>query len=174
MIEYCTEAIVLAKEDAGEADSRVFLYTPDNGLIIAKSKSTRKITSKLAAHLEPLNWSTVRLVNNKSWQIVDALRMKRLSNLRFLEVFRLVKEVSAAEQPDQWMWQLLKTLYDDDYNAAAAIAAVLKIAGFDPQEATCHSCQSEQPNSFLLNSAKYICQQCLYLSGDSEPSFKWS
>ena len=63
MLELVTEAIVLDKEDVGEQDSRVFLYTKDFGKIGAKATSLRKITSKLAAHLEPLNYATVRLVS---------------------------------------------------------------------------------------------------------------
>ena len=45
MLEIATEAIVLDKEDLGEYDSRVFLYTKEFGKVGAKATSLRKITS---------------------------------------------------------------------------------------------------------------------------------
>ncbi|MDP3901448.1 MAG: recombination protein O N-terminal domain-containing protein [bacterium] len=172
MIEHYTEAIVLDKEGIGETDSRIFLYTETMGKIVAKAKSARKITSKLSAHLEPLTWSAIRLIKNKDWQITDALRQHRLNNKQFLGIFRLIKDISPIEHADPWLWQLLKTLYENRYSADTASLAILKISGFDPKHANCHNCSHQQPEHFLLNSAKYICHNCWSASGMIEPTFK--
>lgn len=163
---------MLDKENSGEADSRVFLYTRDFGKVVANAKGLRKITSKLAAHLEPTTWSVVRLINGKSWQITDALRQRRLSNQRLSKVFGLVKEISPLEHPDPWLWQFWQTIYEDSYSPEAAAAAVLKITGFDHQHATCYNCHQSQPERFLLHSAHYVCDNCWGQLGDREPDFR--
>ena len=66
MQEHFTEALVLDKEILGELDYRVFLYTQQLGKIAAKVRSGRRITSKLAPHLEPLNFIQARLIEKNS------------------------------------------------------------------------------------------------------------
>ena len=70
MREYSTEGVVLDRVSSREADLRVTLYTRDLGKIIAKVKSGRAITSKLAPHLEPLNFVRLRIIEKNGFQVV--------------------------------------------------------------------------------------------------------
>jgi len=87
--EFFTEAIVLDREELGEFDSRIFLYTKILGKVAARAQSARKITSKLSAHIEPLNLVNARLVYGKNFQLVDALRFQKLGK-DFLKILRFV------------------------------------------------------------------------------------
>lgn len=171
MREVFTEAVVLDKEDLREADSRVFLYTENFGKIVAKAKSVRKITSKLAAHLEPLNLIKVRLVASRDFQVADALRVDRL-NLGILGVLRLVKEIAMENCADPMLWRILKRQYSQTTAPNELAGEILKIAGFDPALAVCRACQAEKPDNFLLNSAEYLCASCFGRSAGSERHFK--
>lgn len=157
--EFFTEAIVLDREKLGEFDSRIFLYTKNLGKVVAKAQSARKITSKLSAHIEPLNLVSVRLVYGKNFQLVDALRTQKLGN-DFLKILRLVKEISADNEPDLELWQLLKEQYQNPQAASLISRQILKIAGFDPRFATCQNCQSDNPSHFLFSNAQYLCRHC--------------
>jgi len=88
MQEYVTEAVVLDTVPSAELDVRVSLFTKKFGKLVARAKSVKKITSKLAGHLEPGNIIKIRLVEKKGLQLVDALKereVQSLSNSRELE-----------------------------------------------------------------------------------------
>ncbi|MDO8574288.1 MAG: recombination protein O N-terminal domain-containing protein, partial [bacterium] len=85
---YFNEAIVLDREPSGETDNRFSIYAKGFGKIVARGKSTRKITSKLSGHLEPGNLVKVRLIEKNGLQVVDALKSGKLgirsADLHFL------------------------------------------------------------------------------------------
>ena len=157
--EFFTEAIVLDREELGEFDSRIFLYTKILGRVTARAQSARKITSKLSAHIEPLNLVNARLVYGKNFQLVDALRFQKLGK-DFLKILRLVKQISADNQPDLELWQLLKRQCQDPQAIGLVSKQILKIAGFDPRFAACQNCQSGNPNHFVFADAQYLCGRC--------------
>jgi recombinational DNA repair protein (RecF pathway) len=152
MREYFTEAIILDREESGEQDSRVILYTPGFGKIIAHATSTRKITSKLSPHLEPLNVVQIRLIKKKRFQIGDVLRMHAFSKESF-RTFQFLTQVLPLEYPDQELWEFLKK---GNYEMNAVLTAL----GFDPRGAVCSQCNSASIISFSLEDAAYFCATC--------------
>lgn len=50
-----TEGIVLKRKNVGEADRLLTIFTKDNGKMQVKAIGVRKITSRRASHVEPLN-----------------------------------------------------------------------------------------------------------------------
>src|SRR3989344_7741215 len=102
MFEYSTEAVVLDKEPIGESDALVFLYTPGYGKVVARAKSARKITSKLAASLEPANIVSARVLSYGTYQIADAVSLERGASWRstpeslraLLHFLRSIKELA--------------------------------------------------------------------------------
>ncbi len=109
MKEYFTEAIVLDEENIGELDKFVYLYTEDLGLVRAKAKGVRRITSKRAGHLQPLKLVKVRLVEKNGLQVVDALTSDRAPKTETnLALLRFVKEMTFEFQKDRKIWLLLK------------------------------------------------------------------
>lgn len=166
MTEHYTEALVLDKEELADFDSRVFLYSRDLGRVIAKATSVRKITSKLAAHLEPGNFIKARLVQSDSWrfQVADALKTDFLPKTAdFINILNLVKELTAEGQADEELWDLLQLK-----NLSGA--KFLKILGFDNKFALCQNCGAENPAQFLLKELEYSCIPCFVKSG-RPPSF---
>ena len=70
MKEYFTEAFILDIQEKGEFDSLITLYTRDFGKIMAKAKSIKKIVSKSAGHLQPLNFANVRLIEKTVFRLL--------------------------------------------------------------------------------------------------------
>ncbi len=151
MQEYFTEALVLDKEPNGDLDSRIIILTKNFGKLIAKAKSARRITSKLAGHLEPTNFIKVRLVEKNGLQIVDALKTSRskipLADLYFLS------QLLAEGEPEPAIWDLL---FKKEFSWPKA----LKILGWDPDSASCASCPAKAA-SFHLKTQEFFCQKCL-------------
>ncbi|PIR87111.1 MAG: hypothetical protein COU11_02695 [Candidatus Harrisonbacteria bacterium CG10_big_fil_rev_8_21_14_0_10_49_15] len=169
MQEVSTRAIVLGSYPAGEADLRVTLYTEEVGKVRARVRSARKLGSKLAAHVQPLMLSHVRLVQKNTVQVVDALSIKNFKQdllesdlpkdrqhrrLReMLAVFRMVDEMTLDEQPDKALFALLA-------GGAVFGKEILSVLGFDPLHASCSRCGSAQAKHFNIADTEYLCARC--------------
>src|SRR5271167_182762 len=106
MQEYVTRAVVLDKEArGGHADARYSFFTERYGKIAARAKSSRKIVSKLAGHLEPGTLAAVRIIEQHGAQVVDALKFARagISMPDLAALNRLLGEW----EPDAELWQEL-------------------------------------------------------------------
>ncbi len=62
---YSTQAIVLNRRPYQEADSRISLYTLEHGKLDLLVRGARKLSSKLAGHVEPLNLLEVMVVSGR-------------------------------------------------------------------------------------------------------------
>jgi len=67
---YNTKAIILKKNELGEADSILTLYTPHRGKIRAVAKGVRRPKSKLGGHAELLTYSEMLLTRSKNLDII--------------------------------------------------------------------------------------------------------
>ncbi|MDP3061775.1 MAG: DNA repair protein RecO [Chloroflexota bacterium] len=72
---YRTEAIVLRQHPIGEADLLLTLFTPQEGKLRAVAKGVRKLTSKLAGHLEPLTRVELSLSVGQGLDVVSQAQM---------------------------------------------------------------------------------------------------
>ncbi len=155
MLEYVSEAVVLDREENGDLDVVSFIFTKKFGKLRAKAKSARKITSKLASHLEPGNLSQVRLVEKNGFQITDALKQVRLKvtppDLYFLN--QLLPEA----EPDFLLWE---ALVGKKFNWQA----ILKILGWDPALGSCEVCAKIAPEFFHLKKLDFVCERCVAIS----------
>jgi len=149
MQEYVTDAIVLRKDPLGDLDGRYMLFTKRFGKIVAKSKSSRKITSKLAPHLEPGMVTKVRFIETKGTQLVDALKSARvalpLDDLNFLN--RLLPDA----EPELALWDLLAS-------GGFTWAKTLGILGWDPEDAACVVCGVKRPSYFYIARQEFYCR----------------
>ena len=59
------QAIILMRKNIGEADRLLFAFTRERGLILIKARGVRKITSKLAPHIEPMQIVDLTIVEGK-------------------------------------------------------------------------------------------------------------
>ncbi|MDD5071775.1 MAG: DNA repair protein RecO [Patescibacteria group bacterium] len=69
---YCTKAIILGRTNFREYDSRTIIYSLDKGKLDLVVRGAKKIKSKLAAHLEPLNLTEVMVVAGKQFDYIGA------------------------------------------------------------------------------------------------------
>lgn len=157
MIEYSTKALVLDTENINELDKLICLYTEELGKVVAKAKSARKITSKLAAYLEPLNFIRVRLIEKNGFQIADALNFDKITaSPQNLAISRFIKEMTAELQPDKKLWRFIRQSAVKNFS----YRPLLKILGFDPDFASCQICNRQLVVYFSKNDQIFFCQRC--------------
>lgn len=162
MTEYFTSALVLDTEDSAELDKTIYLYTKELGKVVAKAKSIRKITSKLAGHLQPLNFVRVRLVKKNGFQVTDALTISRVKfSQEALAVLQFIKEMTFELQPDKNLWFLIKKTFQDlRDNKKISYQPLLKALGFAPDFARCHVCASKFVAYFSKTEQVFLCRRC--------------
>jgi DNA repair protein RecO (recombination protein O) len=162
MIEYFTKALVLDQENSGEFDKSIFLYTEDLGKVVAKARSIRKITSKLAGQLEPLNFIRVRLVEKNGFQVVDALAFNKIkASVPALELARFIKELTFELQPDRKFWLLIRKIFQDlKNNKKISYKPFLEALGFSPKFARCNVCASKFVVYFSKTEQVFLCRKC--------------
>ena len=152
MQEYVTDAVSLRKFSQGDLDGRYMLFTKRFGKIVAKAKSSRKITSKLAPHLEPGTIAKVRFIESPGTQIIDALKegttVATLLDLHFLGM--LLPE----SQPEPEVWKML-------LGSSFDWKSVLAVLGWDPEGAICASCGTRPGVHFYLPRQEFFCDVCI-------------
>ena len=170
MLEFVSDAVVLDKEPLGEADSRITLYTEKCGKVIAKATGGRKITSRLAGHLEPGSIVRVRIVGNRGGQIADALQWSAFSRTReSLALLRFTAQLAFEGDVDQGLWELLmRAPYE-----RVGVEDILRILGFDPREAACGSCGRTMPEYFDSREARFVCEPCMKRARLADGLFRW-
>lgn len=174
MYEWCIDGIVIDREDVGEADARLTLYTKEFGRISAKAKSIRKITSKLSAHLGLGDFAKVRLVGKNEemehLQLVDALRIRKSDFGHDLLPF--LKEVTFDREPDGRLWEVLTAMGKACVPAGRGKQEILQALGLDPALAWCAHCTMKPVNYFLASSHSFACHGCILKIGRNEVSYE--
>ncbi len=161
MEEYVTSALVLTKEPRGERDARYALFTERFGKIAGRTKSSRRITSKLAGHLEPGTITNVRFIEKNGTQIVDALKSSRADiSLRDLS---LLNDLLPDMQADVELWTDL-TQKPFSWNN------VLRTLGWDPRGALCAICQRKAV-FFFVPRQEFLCEPCVLKMGKNKLSY---
>lgn len=155
MQEYVTDAIVLKKEPLRDFDARYWFFTKKFGKIKGKATSARKITSKLAGHLEPGTLTKVRFVerngaNGNGAQIADALKVRMLGAP--LVGLHKLNSILPEGEPDAELWNEL-------IGGTFSWSGILRILGWDPQGAACESC-GRVVTAFFIPKQEFFCTAC--------------
>jgi len=162
--EHFTWGIVLKKELVGECDLMYSIFTWDIGKIKARATSARKILSRLAGHLEPGTFATIRIVRkNESGQfrMAEALCEHKTKSMQVINIFTLANDLIPLEQPDIKMFSFLKTLIIRGVDSkASSYATLLKLVGFDPLTAKCGICASKAIAYFSPQDIIFLCVSC--------------
>jgi len=157
MQEYVSDAVVLAKEDRGDLDHTVSVFTKLYGKIRGKTKSTKKITSKLSGHLETGNLVRVRFIEKGGLQIVDALKTEK-AKISHTDLHHL-NQILGEGEPDFHIWAALQRPFN--------WKVVLRILGWDPEEADCFKCGG-QAQTFHTKNQEFFCSSCASKIPESE------
>ncbi|MFQ5342424.1 MAG: DNA repair protein RecO, partial [Anaerolineae bacterium] len=74
---YRTPAIVLKRQDFGEADRILTLFTPAHGKLRVIAKGVRKTTSRKSGHVELFTYSNLLIAKGRNLDIVTQAEMIR-------------------------------------------------------------------------------------------------
>jgi DNA repair protein RecO (recombination protein O) len=66
-----TEAVILRRQDLGEADRLIVAYSPDRGKLRLVAKGVRRLTSRKAGHLEPFSRTSLLIARGRELDIVS-------------------------------------------------------------------------------------------------------
>jgi len=161
MQEYVTHAVVLDKMARNDADARYAFFTQRYGKIAARAKSSRKIVSKLAGHLEPGTLAAVRIIEQHGAQVVDALSAGAVAiPMRDLSA---LSNLLPEWQPDAELWHEITK-----HHSAAGDGAMwtwknaLAILGWDPRGAICTRCHTAARAAayFYMPRQEFFCASC--------------
>lgn len=99
---YRTEAVVLRRQDLGEADRLVSVYTPEHGKLRLIAKGVRRPRSRKAGHLEPFMRTSLMIARGRELDIIT--QAETLQEFRVLrrDLGRLAHASYAVELVDRF------------------------------------------------------------------------
>lgn len=175
---YRNEAVIIRRSDFGEADRLLTLVTP-LGKYRAIAKGTRKITSRLAGHIELFTHASLLLAVGRNLDIVtqstilqsfDTLRgdLRRISAAYYCA--ELIDRLTEEQDENRPAFDLLvATLYALDTTQHIDLVLrfyelhLLGYLGYRPQLHHCAACQealTEQTNRFSSTMGGALCPRC--------------
>ncbi len=132
---YKTEGIIIKRNNLGEFDRLLAVYTKDFGKILIKAKSVRKNESKLRGHLELFLYCHLMIAPGRGFDIVTGAETIEnfpclRQNFSFLIAAHYLSELTdkliAGPEKDKRIWQLLLNSFQRIDQGDAGIKAVIK------------------------------------------------
>ena len=178
-----TQAIVLNRQPFRERDSKVLVYSVDQGKLELVARGTRKISSKLAGHLEPITLSSLMIVKGRQFDYIGSAVSENCypaikSDLAKLQTagqaVRVFNQLIKSSQEDKNLFNLLQEFLDI-INAKQKLILdlilfyhffILKLLvqlGYKPRLYDCLVCQKKiLPKNNIFNYARggLTCSQC--------------
>lgn len=118
---YKTQGIILKKNDLGEQDRLLTIYTKNYGKILVRAKGISKRESKLKSLIEPFNLCEFMLVQSKAIDVLAGVYpINEVTYLRNnLELLacafyfaELIDKLVVAPEPDQNLWRLVLRAFE--------------------------------------------------------------
>lgn len=180
---FSTTGIILRKQQSGEHDWFLTIFSPEYGKIQAISKASRKITSHKGSHLDPLNLCVFQFYQNGTRLLLTECRTERVhinlkSNLeRSLIGLALSELIIKSVHPEQENPELFSIFINtleqlekaelSPLQLAEFKIKLLKNAGSWPDLSLCFFCTkkwSEQNKIWIDQEGHLACQDCLTLT----------
>lgn len=185
---YRTEAVILRRQNLGEADRLVTLFAPEHGKLRSIAKGIRRPGSKKAGHLEPFARSRLLLARGRELDIItQAEIIDNFTSLR-QDLTRLGQAAVAIELIDRFAVQeaesgelfhlLVRTLERLDRGADPEVALryfqvrLLDLVGYRPELGRCASCGKDarpEDQFFSPMEGSLLCGQCGPKRADARP-----
>jgi DNA repair protein RecO (recombination protein O) len=189
MATYRTEAFVIRKWDFREYDQLVTVFTKEKGKVDLIVKGSRKISSKMAGHLEPFGVVDIMVAQGKAYdRIAGTKLLENYPNLKLnlegvaLSVYfnETVNSIIHGNQTDHKVFPLIQDYYrsidsyvsqkgdgGDIHNqvliALSYILRLLDSQGFAPVFNICFYCKNsiiEEKNYVSDRHLSVICPSC--------------
>lgn len=116
-----TEGIVLKHANYGEADRMLTVLTPFKGKILVVAKGVRRITSRRAGNVEPLNRVRIHLFQSQGAPILtEAQSLQTFSKIKDdltlsaygSHIAEITERLTAENQPNLGVYQLMVTVLE--------------------------------------------------------------
>jgi DNA repair protein RecO (recombination protein O) len=182
---YSVEAIVLRRVDFGEADRVLVIYTRERGKLSIVAKGVRRMSSRMAGHLELFTQSELMLAKGANLDVVtqaetrNSFRAVREDLTRTSTAYLIVELMDALteeamEQSELFdllsaTFRALCTTEDPRLVAVHYQIRLLDVTGFRPVLMQCVSCHTDLApgrNAFSAFLGGALCPRC----GPGEPS----
>jgi len=179
-----TPALILVRQDYKENDSLVTVYTPRFGKLILVARGTKKLSSKLAGHVEPLTLADFMIIGGKGFDYVGSAITREaylgirddLNKLYYAgQAVGLFNRLTKENQGDERLffllikWLEILDAWGDfkrengDLVLAFFTSKFLAELGYKPEMRRCLECSqalSPGKNYFNLLSGGVVCQHC--------------
>jgi len=158
---YGTTGVVLAHTEAGEADSRVTVFTKDLGRVDVFAKSVRAPQSKLRGHLSLFANVRLMLIGGRGeWRLLDAEAepIFHESPVQYkADVARFLSTITPYGAADEALWGALResgmpTTFE---RLASLKVAALKALGVFPESRELKNFFSERAVAYLSGDTSY-------------------
>ena len=183
---YRTEAVVLRRQDLGEADRLLTVYSLDQGKLRLIAKGVRRPRSRKAGHLEPFTRVKLLLARGRDLDIItqaeaiDTYSGFRVDLVRFGQAaytVELLDRFTVDREENQTLYRLLVNTLERLVSGAEPAAAMLfyeirllDYVGYRPELFRCVGCGEEirpQDQFFSAQEGGVLCPVCGPLRGDS-------
>src|SRR3989338_2548276 len=161
MATYKTKAIILSSYPYREHDRIISFFSEQYGRMEARARGARKLSSKLAGHLEPFIETELLLAAGRRWDILAGSRtlqsrQKLRSSLELVALASLCAEaaklITRPQAADQRIFNVLKSTFSylEDERLSLAhkqslgisfLWQMLRLAGFAPELSRCIHCR---------------------------------
>jgi len=118
---YQDQAIILKRKNFKDNDSLITCYTEKHGKLVLRAIGAKKILSKLSAHLEPINLSTINWIAGKGGEKLTGantvLAFKNIKSnyekLNFAQYFlEIIDKAVHTHHPDKKIFLFLKSVLE--------------------------------------------------------------
>ena len=179
-IHYRTKGVFIKREERGEADLLLTIYTEDFGKLVILGKAIRKIKSKLRAGAREFCLSEIEFIQGKTHKtLTEAMLIDNFSEIRkdldktriAFQICDILDRLVAEEQKDDQVWGLLIESFESLKIKNCKLKIVyyfflwnlLAILGYQPDLYQCAGCQKKlEPSNLYFNPRQggLICQNC--------------
>lgn len=178
-----TKAIILNRSDYRESDYLVKAYTEDFGSLTLLAKGAKKLSSKLAAHLEPMNLVKILIINGRGFDYIAAatiaearLGVREDLNKIFYagKIIALFSSLVKEEEKDGRLFSLLNKYLEvidkePDFNKEKGALFLIRFTlsllvelGYKPEMKSCLHCEAkiESGQNYFDLKGGLICENC--------------
>jgi DNA repair protein RecO (recombination protein O) len=171
--------VVLRRQDLGEADRLLTIFTPNHGKLRVVAKGVRRPHSRKAGHLEPLTRARLMLARGRDLDIItQAEAVELYASLRgdlerlgqaFYAV-ELLDRFTVEEGENQHLYDLLLNTLERLAGGDEGVVAIrfyelrlLELVGYRPELFQCLNCGEEvrpQDQFFSMAMGGVLCPSC--------------
>lgn len=134
MRTYTVQGIILKRKNIGEADRILTVFTKEQGKLQIKAKGVRKIASKRASHIEPLNKTSLTIYKGSGMPVLTEATSSEqfntiksdLSKVGFAyHICELIDGLCPENQENEAIFRLVEEMFEKlatvEENVATAI-----------------------------------------------------